>query len=169
MSFHQLKFKEIINNNEVQYLINDKFVTKSTYDSLLNDDSLYAPSVFPPLPKIKISPENNINIKTNNKTSNSNNLEEITKEDEDEDSIDQCNCEECQELRLVISDIREMDDAEALEGLKYYIESIRTKTHLESVSRVYEELGNSMIKVSSKLDIQLEEFLSQFDTMDDSN
>ena len=168
MGFEKIKFEKIINNNEVQHIINGKFVTKSTYESLLNDESLY---VLPPLPKIKVSPENNIktNIKTNNKTSNSNNLEEITKEDEDEDSIDQCNCEECQELRLVISDIKEMDDNEALEGLKYYIEAVKTKTHLESVSRVYEELGNSMIKVSSKLDVQLEEFLSQFDTMDDSN
>ena len=168
MTFGKIRFKEIIENGETQFLINDKFVTKSTYDSLMNDDSLYTPTVLPSLPKIKVSPENN--IKTNsNSNSNSNNREEITKEDEENDNIGQCDCEECQELRLVISDIREMSDDEALEGLKYYIESIRTKTHLESVSQVYEELGNSMIKVSSKLDIQLENFLSQFDAMDDSN
>ena len=165
MGFEKIKFEKIINNNEVQHIINGKYVTKSTYESLLNDESLF---VLPPLPKIKVSPENS--IKTNgNSNSNNNNHEETTKEDEDEDNIGQCDCEQCQELRLVISDIREMDDNEALEGLKYYIEAVRTKTHLESVSQVYEELGNSMIKVSSQLDVQLEDFLSQFDVLDDSN
>lgn len=152
MSFEKIKFKEIINGEEIQYLINDKYVTKETYFSLLNDESLY---VLPPLPKMNGSPENSYNVDKTSNVNNKNNDEGI------------CACEECQELLEIIYDIREMNDNEALEGLRNYIDAIRTKTNLESLIQAYSEFGNSMIKVSAQLEVELEDFLSQFDVIDE--
>lgn len=152
MKFSKLKFKEIINekNNEIQYLINEKFVTKSTYDSLMNDDTL-EPYVLPPLPKIKNSPEN----------SSTKNIGVKNMKNEDENEV-QCDCPECQELRQIISDIREMDDEEALDGLQQYLEAVKTKVSLETSALVYSELGKNMIKASGKYEEQLDNYLSQF-------
>lgn len=139
-SFQKIKFKEIINGDKIEYMINDKFVTKDTYTKLNNDETLF---VLPPLPKVINSPENRFRQ-----------VEEDINEDEQCDG----DCPECQELALVVSDIKEMSDEEAIEGLRHYIESIKVQTHLEVSSAIYAELGNSMIKVASRLEIQLEDF-----------
>jgi len=149
MSFQKIKFKEIINGEEKTYQINDKYVTEEVYNSMSNDESLY---VLPPLPKMNGSPENNckvVNINKNNP------------------NVEECACEECQELLQVIYDIREIDDNEALEGLRSYVEAIRIKTNLEALVNVYNELGNGMIKTSARLEDQLEEFFSQFDVVEE--
>lgn len=141
MSFQKIKFKEIINGENISYQINDKFVDFDTYTKLNNDETLF---ILPPLPKVINSPENRFNKQ----------VEETTCDDEQCDG----DCPECEELALVISDIREMDDDEALYGLRHYIESIKIQTHLEVSSAIYTELGNSMIKVASRLEIQLEDY-----------
>jgi len=152
MSFQKIKFEKIIdNNNEVQHLINGKYVDKETYESLLNDDTLY---ILPPLPKMNGSPENSCKVIDINKNRDNNNSEF-------------CQCDQCQELLQIIDDIREMDDFEALEGLQNYIESIKIKVHLETASQIYNEIGNNMIKVSGKLEDQLDEFLSQFEVVEE--
>jgi len=133
MAFEKVKFKEIINGEEVTYMINDKIVDKETYDKLSSDDSLY---VLPSLPKMNDSPENNCNHNMNN-----------NQYDYDYD----------QELLAIINDIREMDDNEALEGLRNYLEAVRAETRLLTLSEAYNELGNSMIKVSARLEDQLYE------------
>lgn len=153
MAFEKIVFKEIINvngdNKEITYQINDKYVTKEVYDKVSSDESLF---VLPPLPKMNGSPKNTCKVVDINK--NNSNVEE-------------CACEECQELLQVIYDIREMDDNEALEGLRSYVEAIRIKTNLEALVNVYDELGNGMIKTSARLEDQLEEFLSQFDIVEE--
>jgi len=153
MEFSKIKFKEIINEttNQTSYQINDKFVSKEVYDSMEQDDSLF---VLPPLPKMNGSPENKSNVIDINKNRDNNDSEF-------------CQCEECQELLQIIGDIREMDDFEALEGLQNYIESIKIKAHLETASQIYNEIGNNMIKVSGKLEDQLDEFLSQFEVVEE--
>jgi len=153
MSFQKIKFKEIINEttNETSYQINDKFVTKEVYDSMEQDDSLY---ILPPLPKMNGSPENSCKVIDINKN-------------RDNNEVEFCQCDQCQELLQIIDDIREMDDNEALEGLQNYIESIKIKSHLETASQIYNEIGNNMIKVSGKLEDQLDEFLSQFEVVEE--
>ena len=152
MSFAKLKFKEIIKGKKHNFFINDKSVDESTYNQILNDDSLYE---LPPLPKPKmnVSPENNCNININNVDNTNINT-----------NTEECPCENCQELLNIISDIREMGDNEALVELGSYIEAVKTKTHMESLIEAYSELGSSMVKVSSRLEIQLENFMEQFST-----
>jgi len=150
MAFDKIKFKEIVNGEEITYQINDKFVTEEVYSSMLNDESLY---VMPPLPKMNGSPENSCKVIDINK--NRDNVDEL------------CQCDQCQELLQVIDDIREMDDIEALEGLQNYIESIKIKSHLETASQIYNEIGNNMIKVSGKLEDQLDDFLNQFEVVEE--
>ena len=135
MGFERLKFKEIINGNEKQFFINDKQVDENTYEKILNDNSLF----FPPLPKVDKSPEN----------SNNHNDEEFI-------------CEDCQELLNIITDLREMDDGEAIDALRGYIEIIKTETHFQSLIEAYGELGSSFNKVSAKLEVELDNFLEQF-------
>jgi len=135
MAFEKVKFKEIINGEEVTYMINDKIVDKETYDKLSSDDSLY---VLPSLPKMNDSPENNCNHNMNDNMENN-----------------QYDYESNQELLAIINDIREMDDNEALEGLRNYLEAVRAETRLLTLSEAYNELGNSMIKVSARLEDQL--------------
>ena len=104
----------------------------------MEDESLYTPSyALPPLPKMNDSPENNCNHNMNNN--------QYDCEDNDYD----------QELSAIINDIREMDDNEALEGLRNYLEAVRAETRLLTLSEAYNELGNSMIKVSARLGDQL--------------
>ena len=147
MSFSKLKFREIINdNNQTSYQINNKYVTSEVYHSLLEDDTL-EPYVLPPLPKVKNSPEN--------KNNGENNME-------NENDV-QCDCPECQELRQIISDIKEMDDDEALAGLQQYIEAVKTKTSLETSALIYGELGKNMIKTSGKYEEQFDLYMSQFE------
>lgn len=141
MGFDKMKFEKIINNNEVQHLINGKYVTKETYDSLMADESLYQ---LPPLPKMNGSPKNSCDI-------------------DNTDEEENCQCEECQVLLQIIQDIKVMDDYEALDGLREYIETIKIKTHYETASQIYNEIGNNMVKVSGKLEGQLELYLSQFE------
>ena len=114
MAFEKVKFKEIINGEEVTYMINDKIVDKETYDKLSSDDSLY---VLPSLPKMNDSPENNCNHNMNDNMENN-----------------QYDYESNQELLAIINDIREMDDNEALEGLRGYLEAVRTETRLLTLS-----------------------------------
>jgi len=153
MSFEKIKFKEIINEttNETSYQINNKFVTKEVYDSMEQDESLF---VLPPLPKMNGSPENSCKVIDINKNRGN-------------DEFEFCQCDQCQELLQIIDDIREMDDNEALEGLQNYVESIKIKSHLETASQIYNEIGNNMIKVSGKLEDQLDDFLSQFDVVEE--
>ena len=151
MSFQKIKFKEIINGNEISYQINDKYVTSEVYNAMLNDEDLF---VLPPLPKMNGSPENSCKVIDINKNRDNNDSEF-------------CQCDQCQELLQIIDDIREMDDNEALEGLQNYIESIKIKAHLETASQIYNEIGNNMIKVSGKLEDQLDEFLSQFEVVEE--
>ena len=153
MEFSKIKFKEIINEttNETSYQINDKFVTKEVYDSMEQDESLY---VLPPLPKMNGSPENSCKVIDINKNRYN-------------DESEFCNCDQCQELLTIIDDIREMDDAEALEALGGYIEAIKTKTNLKASADIYNTLGNNMIKVSTGLEIQLDDFLSQFEVAEE--
>lgn len=141
MKFERMKFKEIINGENVEYMVNDKFVTKEVYDKLLADESLY---ILPPLPKMNSSPENSCDI-------NDKDFEEI------------CTCEDCLELLGLIEDIRELDDHDALNELRNYIELVKVQTHYESLSQAYNELGNSMIKVSANLETELDNILSQFE------
>jgi len=151
MSFQKIKFKEIINGNEISYQINDKYVTSEVYNAMLNDEDLF---VLPPLPKMNGSPENSCKVIDINKNRDNNDSEF-------------CQCDQCQELLQIIDDIREMDDNEALEGLQNYIESIKIKAHLETASQIYNEIGNNMIKVSGKLEDQLDEFLKQFEVVEE--
>ena len=151
MAFEKIMFKEIITDGKSEFMINNKFVDKETYDKVSSDESLY---VLPPLPKMNGSPENSCKVIDINKNRDNNDSEF-------------CQCEECQELLQIIGDIREMDDFEALEGLQNYIESIKIKAHLETASQIYNEIGNNMIKVSGKLEDQLDEFLSQFEVVEE--
>jgi len=158
MSLEKIKFKEIINEttNQTSYLINDKFVTKEVYDSMEQDESLF---VLPPLPKMNGSPENSKPTKPSNVT----NINKYNSDENDEE----CDCPQCQELIDIIYTIREMDDYEAKELLTNYIDAIKTKTGLETSTEIYSQLGNSMIKVSAQLDVQLDNFMSQFDVIEE--
>jgi len=140
-SFEKMKFEEIINGEDIQFFINGKKVEEDTYNTLLNDDSLYN---FPPLP----SPENKSNI--NNKYYSPSSS--ITQE---EPEI--CDCEQCTEFLTIINDIRKMDDYQALEGLKNYIELVK----MQALSEVYSELGTNMIKISSRLEDKIEAITCQ--------
>jgi len=161
MSFEKIKFKEIINENgETSYQINNKFVTKEVYDSMEQDESLY---VLPPLPKMNGSPENSNPPKPSNVT----NINKYNSNDSEYDSNEECDCSQCQELLDIIYTIREMDDYEAKELLTNYIDAIKTKTGLETSTEIYSQLGNSMIKVSAQLDVQLDNFMSQFDVIEE--
>ena len=161
MSLEKIKFKEIINEttNQTSYLINDKFVTKEVYDSMEQDESLF---VLPPLPKMNGSPENSKSTKPT-KPSNVTNINKYNSDENDEE----CDCPQCQELIDIIYTIREMDDYEAKELLTNYIDAIKTKTGLETSTEIYSQLGNGMIKVSAQLDVQLDNFMSQFDVVEE--
>ena len=165
MEFSKIKFKEIINEttNEVSYQINDKFVTKEVYDLMEQDDSLY---ILPPLPKMNGSPENSNSPKPSNVT-NVTNINKYSSNDSEYESNEECDCPQCQELLDIIYTIREMDDYEAKELLTNYIDAIKTKTGLETSTEIYSQLGNSMIKVSAQLDVQLDNFMSQFDVIEE--
>ena len=134
MGFEKLRFEKIVQNDETQFFINSKLVDENTYNKLLNDETLYT---FPPLPKVDKSPENH---------------------DNNEEYI----CEDCQELLQIITDLREMDDGEAIDALRGYIEIIKTETHFQSLIEAYGELGSSFNKVSAKLEVELDNFLGQF-------
>jgi len=163
MSFSKIKFKEIINEttNQTSYQINDKFVSKEVYDSMEQDESLF---VLPPLPKMNGSPENS----NPPKPSNVININKYnTNQNEYNSDSEECDCPQCQELLDIIYTIREMDDYEAKELLTNYIDAIKTKTGLETSAEIYGQLGNSMIKVSSQLEIQLDDFMSQFEVVEE--
>lgn len=140
MNFEKMKFREVINGDSILYFINDKEVKKEVYDSILNDKSLYT---FPPLPKMNGSPENSCDI-------------------DDNDSEEICQCDDCLELLGLIEDIRELDDHDALNELRNFIEIVKVQIHYESLSQAYSELGNSMIKVSANLETELDNVLGQF-------
>jgi len=162
MEFSKIKFKEIINEttNEISYQINNKFVTKEVYDSMEQDESLF---VLPPLPKMNGSPENSNPPKPSNVIG----INKYNSNDSEYESIEECDCPQCQELLDIIYTIREMDDYEAKELLTNYIDAIKTKTGLETSTEIYSQLGNSMIKVSAQLDVQLDSFMSQFDVVEE--
>jgi len=162
MALDKIKFKEIINEttNETSYQINNKFVTKEIYDSIEQDDSLY---IMPPLPKMNGSPENSNSPKPSNVT----NINKYNSNDSEYESNEECDCPQCQELMDIIYTIREMDDYEAKELLTNYIDAIKTKTGLETSIEIYSQLGNGMIKVSAQLDVQLDNFMSQFDVVEE--
>ena len=126
----------------MEYMINDKFVSKEVYDKMMNDESMY---ILPPLPKMNDSPENSCD-----------------NENDDVDTEEICQCDDCLELLGLIEDIRELDDHDALNELKNYIEIVKVQTHYESLSQAYSELGNSMIKVSANLETELDNVLGQF-------
>jgi hypothetical protein len=143
-----MKFEKIIKGKKIEYFINNKPVEQEVYDSILQDDSLYE---FLPLPKVNNIPDNNCNT---------NKVVSINKNSENEE---ECHCENCQELLIMINNIREMDDYEAKNILGNYIEVIKTHVHMETLVDTYNEIGNSLVKHSGKLENQLEEFLGQFE------
>ncbi len=145
MGFEKLKFREVVNGDRIEYFINNKQVEKNVYDKLMFDDSLYT---FPPLPKVDKSPEDSCNI---------------NHDDEGDGFI----CEDCQELLDIISDLREMDDGEAIDALREYLNIVRAETQLETLIEVYSELGSSTSKLATRLEIELENFRSQFSDEED--
>lgn len=140
MGFEKLKFEKITNGDEKQFFINDKLVEEDVYNKLLNDNTLYT---FPPLPKVDKSPEN----------SNHNDEETFI-------------CEDCAELLDIITDLREMDDGEAIDALREYIEAIKTEAHFRSLIEAYGELGSSFNKVSARMEFELERYMEQFEDED---
>jgi hypothetical protein len=153
--FEKMKFEKIINGDDIQYFINHKPVEQEVYDTILLDDSLYQ---LPPLPKVNNIPENN--------SSSSNKVVSINKYSEKENE-EECHCENCQELLIMINNIREMSDYDAKNVLSNYIEVIKTHVHMETLVDVYGEIGSSLVKHSGKLENQLEEFLEQFNCEDE--
>ena len=160
MAFEKIMFKEIITDGKSEFMINNKFVDKETYDKVSSDESLY---IMPPLPKMNGSPENSNPSKPSNVT----NFNKYNSNDSEYESNEDCDCPQCQELLDIIYTIREMDDYEAKELLTNYIDAIKTKTGLETSTEIYSQLGNSMIKVSAQLDVQLDNFMSQFDIVEE--
>lgn len=145
-TFEKMKFREIINGDKTEFFINDKSVSQETYDSILNDNSLYT---LPPLPLPNVKNNNQNNAP--NTTQNSNNYTEI-----------QIDGDEYQELLTMVNDIKEMSVEDAIVGLKFYLDAIKTETQLEALSQAYEELGNGMIKTAIRLENKLEDYMSQF-------
>jgi len=160
MAFEKIMFKEIITDGKSEFMINNKFVDKETYDKVSLDESLY---IMPPLPKMNGSPENSNPTKPSNVT----NINKYNSNDSEYESNEECDCPQCQELLDIIYTIREMDDYEAKDLLTNYIDAIKTKTGLETSTEIYSQLGNSMIKVSAQLDVQLDNFMSQFDVIEE--
>jgi len=163
MAFEKIMFKEIITDGKSEFMINNKFVDKETYDKVSLDESLY---ILPPLPKMNGSPENSNSPKPNNVT-NINKYSFNDSEYESNSDNEECDCPQCQELLDIIYTIREMDDYEAKDLLTNYIDAIKTKTGLETSTEIYSQLGNGMIKVSAQLDVQLDNFMSQFDVVEE--
>jgi len=135
MAFQKIVFEKNTVDNKSEFKINNKFVTEEVYYSTLNDDSLYD-STIPPLPKVVNSPENSYNN-------------------------DICQCPSCQELLDLINELRGLDNKEALNILKGYIEGVRLESHYQTASEIYSELGNSMIKLSGKLELELEDMMNE--------
>jgi len=160
MAFEKILFEKIIDNGQLDYKINNKFVTEEIYNAILNDETMY---ILPPLPKMNGSPENSNPPKPSNVT----NINKYNSNDSEYESNEECDCPQCQELLDIIYTIREMDDYEAKELLTNYIDAIKTKTGLETSTEIYSQLGNSMIKVSAQLDVQLDNFMSQFDVIEE--
>ena len=160
MAFEKILFEKIIDNGQLDYKINNKFVTEEIYNAILNDETMY---ILPPLPKMNGSPENSNPPKPSNVT----NINKYNSNDSEYESNEECDCPQCQELLDIIYTIREMDDYEAKELLTNYIDAIKTKTGLETSTEIYSQLGNGMIKVSAQLDVQLDSFMSQFDVIEE--
>jgi len=160
MAFEKILFEKIIDNGQLDYKINNKFMVSSFNIAILNDETMY---ILPPLPKMNGSPENSNPPKPSNVT----NINKYNSNDSEYESNEECDCPQCQELLDIIYTIREMDDYEAKELLTNYIDAIKTKTGLETSTEIYSQLGNSMIKVSAQLDVQLDNFMSQFDVIEE--
>jgi len=142
MGFDKLKFKEIIKpNGEVEYFINGQHVNEDTYNKLLNDDSLYN---LPPLPKVN------------------ENYNEYIDEHYDEDIN-----ENYEELLNIVQDIKQMNEKEAINGLKNYLEIIKTEVYLQTLITTYNEIGNNSIKFAARLENELEDLLNEINKLNE--
>lgn len=178
MAFRKLKFKEIHHENgQVDYLIENKYVTKEVFDSIFNDESLFV--IPPPLPTVKISPENSYDddININNRDDqrslmlNRNNPQYLQKQqlnnpgaicncDNNSQEII-CDCDYCQQMLSIVRIIKELDDKQALEEFKDCVELVKAETKMETMIKLYNEIGNNMHMASSKIELQLNDFLNQ--------
>jgi hypothetical protein len=177
MAFRKLKFKEIHHENgQVDYLIENKYVTKEVFDSIFNDESLF---VIPPLPKVIISPENsyddgdNKNNRDSQRTliSNRNDQQNLQKQQFNQtgaicncDNKNQgiiCDCDYCQQMLSIVRIIKELDDKQALEEFKDCVELLKAETKMETMIKLYNEIGNNMHMASSKIELRLNDFLNQ--------
>lgn len=137
-----MKFEKINNNGTVEYYINDKLVPESTYNTLVNDEAVSQL----PYNKSKITNEEYTNSEFNI-----------------EDDEDYCDCPECQELYEIVGSIQDMDFDTAVAVLRQYFDDFRTDIRLSTMIESYEQLGQSLLKVSGKLESELENHMSKYD------
>ena len=139
-----MKFEKIITNDITECYINDKPVPEDTYNTLITDETV---SQLP-----------------NNKSKLTN--EEYNHSEFDVDNIgnnEPCQCPECQELYEIVTDIQEMDFDTAVAVLREYLDDLETDVHLSTMIECYETLGQSLLKVSGKLESELENHMSKYD------
>lgn len=130
-----MKFEKIQSNGEIKFYINDKIVDENTYNILSNDDS--------------------VNQTPHKKTMSNQQYEDHEFNIEAEDSV-YCECEECQNIREVVSQIKELEDDDAFNYLRDYITSIQYETGNFANIEILTQIGNEFIKAAGKMEAELE-------------
>jgi transcription elongation factor Elf1 len=73
------------------------------------------------------------------------------------EQTEECNCPDCQALRETIRNIRQMDDKEALEYLRSFMDTNLRIAELNTQIDSYNEFGKQFFKSASILENQLEQ------------
>lgn len=124
--------KEVINGNTKEYYINDKKVDEDTYKTLSSDDTVEFMQA--PLPTETCFYNNGHGFG--------------------------CECDDCLEIVNVIEALIDVDEKEAFEILLDYVDFVKEKTKMNVLLQTYEELGKNMLKMSGRIENELDEFLS---------
>jgi len=132
-----MKFEKVTINGATIYSINGNLVNENTYNRLLEDDN------------------------------SSSTLSQSIESNDDFDIEDECLCDNCQNIRDLIDDIKEMDDNEAFYLLSGYISCSEEEAYMRGVIDAHDQIGNTLIKIAGKMEDDLDDIQSQLDEEND--
>ena len=85
----------------------------------------------------------------------------LQNQNQEQDSEELCTCQECETLRYIIDNIKNMDKEDAVEYLRNVIETNVTIGQYQKQIDLYNTFGQQFFKTASQLDNEMEEYIDE--------
>lgn len=144
--------KTIGDQTNCEYFIDQKTVDEKTYNQMFDE-------LFDELNGNKKSKYKKI-IKNNDLTSNKKN---VTSSRCDEDSEENCICEECNDILSLLKQIKNLSEKDAFHLLKYYIDDAIEISYITAQRDTLRDLAFNFVKTANEIEEEIDFDITDYD------